>query len=276
MSLPKMKTDEEYSLLAEKILINHAGECYNCGSPTKPILNKEDIVICSWKGCKKRASKFKGTIFWRKKISEILILKILDCWLHKLNTNSISFVTGVTPKHVSKTIKKVGKIVIPNYYSSLSKIGGNDIIVEVDESKFGKRKYNKGHSVEGVWILGMVERTEKRKIVLIKVDDRSKKTLEEKLSNNIKSDSTLYSDCWKGYCQMGKIFNQHKTVNHSKEFVDSKSGAHTNSIEGTWFAVKQQVPVRNRTSKEIGLFLLRFMILRNEEGDPLEQLIKFL
>jgi hypothetical protein len=32
-------------------------------------------------------------------------------------------------------------------------------IVEVDESKFGKRKYHRGHRVEGVWVIGGVERT---------------------------------------------------------------------------------------------------------------------
>ena len=34
------------------------------------------------------------------------------------------------------------------------KIGGVGEIVEVDESKFGKRKYNTGKRVVGKWILG--------------------------------------------------------------------------------------------------------------------------
>ncbi|KAG1435618.1 hypothetical protein G6F56_013903 [Rhizopus delemar] len=29
--------------------------------------------------------------------------------------------------------------------------------VQIDESKFGKRKYHRGHRVEGVWVLGLVE-----------------------------------------------------------------------------------------------------------------------
>ena len=30
--------------------------------------------------------------------------------------------------------------------------------MEIDESKFGKRKHNRGHSVEGQWVFGGVER----------------------------------------------------------------------------------------------------------------------
>ena len=34
-------------------------------------------------------------------------------------------------------------------------------VVEVDETKLGKRKYNKGHKVDGVWILAGIEHTER-------------------------------------------------------------------------------------------------------------------
>ena len=33
-------------------------------------------------------------------------------------------------------------------------IGGNGIEVEIDESKFGKRKYYRGHRVEDQWVFG--------------------------------------------------------------------------------------------------------------------------
>jgi hypothetical protein len=32
----------------------------------------------------------------------------------------------------------------------LDKIGGNDIVVEIDETRIGRNKYHRGHYVEGV------------------------------------------------------------------------------------------------------------------------------
>lgn len=42
-------------------------------------------------------------------------------------------------------------------------IGGNGAIVEVEEKKLGKRKYNKEHKLDGVWIIGGVQRTDVNK-----------------------------------------------------------------------------------------------------------------
>lgn len=111
---------------------------------------------------------------------------------------------------------------------------GKRIIVEVDESKFGKRKSHKGHRVEGVWVVGGVERTQQRKIFVTTVEDRKKDTLHLILSNYIKEGSEIRTDCWKGYSGLSRIPGKryrHETVNHAKEFKTA-SGVHTNAIEG--------------------------------------------
>jgi hypothetical protein len=66
---------------------------------------------------------------------------------------------------------------VDKYLNKREKIGGIGVIVEIDESKFGKTKYNKGHKVEGVWVLGLVERTGEKRIKLITLKDRFKITL---------------------------------------------------------------------------------------------------
>ena len=47
-------------------------------------------------------------------------------------------------------------------------VGGPGHIVEIDESKFGKRKYNKGHPVgDKSWVFGGICRTDKNFLQLL-------------------------------------------------------------------------------------------------------------
>ncbi|GFX01602.1 hypothetical protein TNCV_3971021 [Trichonephila clavipes] len=46
--------------------------------------------------------------------------------------------------------------------------------------------------------------------------------------------TAVVSDCWKSYERLSGRGYHHLTVNHSLEFVDSETGAHTNTIEVTW------------------------------------------
>jgi hypothetical protein len=145
-------------------------------------------------------------------------------------------------------------------------IGGPGIVVEVDESKFGKRKYHRGHAVEGVWILGGVERTQERRVFLAVVPDRTLATLEDVISRHIYPGSIVHTDLWGGYSQLSKNFDYtHKTVNHSIQFVDPISHVHTNTIEGTWAGIKKCIPIRNRTKGLICDHLFEFIWRRVNE-----------
>jgi len=52
------------------------------------------------------------------------------------------------------------------------KIGSPNKTVEIDESKFGRRKYNMGHPVKGQWVFVGVER-ESGRTFLVPVPDRT-------------------------------------------------------------------------------------------------------
>jgi hypothetical protein len=67
--------------------------------------------------------------------------------VQKMSTNTIEYVARVDKKTVWKLLVKVSGIPVSRYYEATEVIGGKDIIAEIDESKFGKRKYNKGHKV---------------------------------------------------------------------------------------------------------------------------------
>ena len=113
-------------------------------------------------------------------------------------------------------------------------IGGPGVEVEIDESKFGKRKYHKGHKVEGQWVFGGREKKYKSKIFMVPVCNRKKETLLALIKKWILPGSIIHSDCWKAYSCLSKYGYTHLTVNHSKEFVNPETGACTNSIESDW------------------------------------------
>ena len=54
---------------------------------------------------------------------------------------------------------------------------------------------------------------------------------------------TIISDFWKAYDGLSKEGFNHLKVTHPVNFVDPDSGAHTNTIESTWRALKKSLPV---------------------------------
>lgn len=115
---------------------------------------------------------------------------------------------------------------------------GTPIIVEVDESLFCKMKYGRGHSVQGVWVVGGVERTPERKLFVATVPYRNKDTLHTLLTTYINPGTQIHTDRWRAYNGIDKTWDEdgnplgytHKKVDHSKEFK-AADGTLTNTIE---------------------------------------------
>ena len=102
-------------------------------------------------------------------------------------------------------------------------LGGEGGVVEIDESKFGKRKYNKGKRVKGQWVFGGIQRSN-GDFFVVPVEARNKVTLLAAIKHHIKPGTTVISDCWKAYdCLADEGFN-HLTVNHSMYFVNPETG----------------------------------------------------
>ncbi|KAF8772021.1 hypothetical protein HNY73_019370 [Argiope bruennichi] len=91
-------------------------------------------------------------------------------------------------------------------------IGGVGSTVEIDESKFGKMKYGRG---------------------------RTSEELVSVLKEWVLPGTEIISDCWKAYdCLKDEGFT-HLQVQQNLHFKDPETGAHTNTIEGTWSAIKR-------------------------------------
>jgi transposase-like protein len=145
-------------------------------------------------------------------------------------------------------------------------IGGPGMIVEIDESKFGKRKYHRGHRVEGVWVLGGVERTEERRLFVESVPDRTAATLLEVIERRVLPGSVIHTDMWRAYDGIQYVLGmEHRTVNHTIHFRDPETGVHTNTIEGTWNGIKIGMPRRNFGRDTVDGHLLEFIWRRKNQ-----------
>ncbi|CAG8779942.1 12169_t:CDS:1, partial [Ambispora leptoticha] len=72
--------------------------------------------------------------------------------------------TGHSTATITNNIDKIRQMIGSQVQDTHQKIGGLDIIVEIDESLFGRVKYHRGKPVKGVWVIGGVERTHDRRI----------------------------------------------------------------------------------------------------------------
>ena len=154
------------------------------------------------------------------------------------------------------------------------KLGGPNRTVEIDESKFGRRKYNRGHPVKGQWVFGGVER-ESGRTFFVPVPDRTADTLTSVILAWIEPGTTLISDCWAAYHDIGSHGYTHRTVNHSISFVNPDTGDHTNTIEGTWRDVKAFLRPYNR-QEDYEFHLAHYMFAARCKAQAISPFSQFL
>ena len=223
---------------------------------------------CRKQGCRKRVSALKNSFFAHSRLtcSETLLIGYL--WLSECSRTTILSMTGHSTSTITDYLGHYRDLITGNLGTDATIIGGDGVIVEIDESKFAKRKYHRGHRVEGAWVVGGVERTPERRIFSEVVENRSAETLIDIISRHVHPGSIVHTDLWRGYASINRILGmEHGTVNHSRHFVDPDTGIHTNTIEGTWCGIKRKIPIRNRSGDTIEKHLLEFIWRRNNCND---------
>jgi transposase-like protein len=154
------------------------------------------------------------------------------------------------------------------------KIGRPNKSVEIDESKFGRRRYHTGHPSEGLWVFGGVER-ESRETFLVPIKDRTAETLMAVICDWIEPGTTVISDSWGSYRGLGSHGYTHRIVDHSINFVDPHTGAHTNTILSTWHQVKAFIGQYNR-GEDYQFHLAHYLFAARCKAQGVPPLVQFL
>ena len=256
---------------------------------------------CNKQKCKKKNKNHvpvrKNTWFSNANVSLRKSILLIYCFVNKfpydIAVNETSISSGSDSDNPAPSVLKKRKLessveTVTDYYNYCreicchivenvkpQKIGGPGLTVEIDEAKFGKRKYNRGRVVEGNWVFGGICR-ETKSIFLVKVEKRDKETLIPLIEKYIEKGSIIISDCWAAYKCLDKLGYKHQTVNHSENFVDPKSGACTNLIENRWWCIKRQLPSTHTRSKNFEKHLCEYMwrTLYGDKDDLFEAFIK--
>lgn len=102
--------------------------------------------------------------------------------------------------------------------------------------------------VNEVWLFGGVERGNHQRCFVVPVERRNAATLLPLIEEHIAPGSIIHSDMWRAYGGIPNLPHgyQHFTVNHTQNFVNPITGAHTQSIESMWQKVK------SRAKKQFG------------------------
>ena len=215
---------------------------------------------CKVLGCRKQESFLKNSFFGKSRLPVNQVLEIGYYWLSKCNYESILKITGHSSGTISNYMRFFRELVVASMDTNDTMVGGDGVKVFVDESKFGRRKYHRGHRVDGIWVIGGVDDSTERSMFAEVIEQRDQTSIVAALSRHVRPGSIIVTDCWRGYNGIAEsLSSTHITVNHSIGFVNLENGACTNAIEGTWAGMKVRIPKRSRTTDFIGDHLMEYI-----------------
>lgn len=237
-------------------------------------------LICSGGGgCKYRVSPFTGTFFDGSTCRLPLqkVLQIIYFFLHQYRLCDARRENEVSENTITDYYNYCREVCAVSLTSENCVLGGPGEVVEIDESKFFKRKYNKGRVLsaqqEG-WVFGGIQRSTKE-CFMVRVKDRSKETLLPLIRKYIKPGTTIISDEWKAYSQLQQHGYQHNTVCHKVNFVNPQNKeVHTQNIENSWRYAKNTYPERYTSEQLRDSYLQEFLYRRKHKDNLIPQFFK--
>lgn len=190
----------------------------------------------------------------------------MNYWCDKASLKLITRQCQINKNTAVSWSKLFRNILKKQLVQSAPMIGGPGKVVEIDESKFGKRKYHRGHRVEGCWVFGGVER-ESGRAFMIPVKKRSAAYLIPIIRHFVAPGTTIISDCWRAYSGLNQEGFNHLMVNHSLNFKDPETGAHTNTIECLWRHAKEVAGSYSRRKHLMDGHLAKYLFLKQCRAD---------
>lgn len=195
--------------------------------------------------CRRKFSLISSSWLSGMRISYTQLWILLSCWQKRLSVLAAQELAGVSHVTVRRWYRRFRNN-IP--YQRDDKLWGH---VEIDEAFVGKRRTGNQRIV-----IGAYERSTGN-IRLDIIPNRREETTDTFILENIKTTSTVYTDCWSSYAGIDSFFGyRHETCNHSQYVFGP-----TNRIEGIWSSLKRFI---RRTYQQVRAYWLPFLLKEYE------------
>ena len=260
--------DKAFAFAVETKLISLDGGDCDCGERMTPIgqIDRVGGVIfrCTRAGkrCRKARSVLTNTWFEQSRLSLGTCLALLFCYCLELSNDQIAGTLGIASGHTTSDwqgfFRDVCILVLTDETDGL--IGGPGLHVEIDETFLFRRKAHTGRLLAGEsrrqWLVGGICR-ETRETFFQITEDRSAESLTSIVRRNVRPSTSVITDCWGGYVNLGRAGFSHDTVNHSENFVNPNNiSVHTQTVERLWKTVKAEIPKASKHSDRIYYVLI--------------------
>jgi transposase-like protein len=241
-----------YSFVEARIWANGV-TCPHCGNADEARIgklagNSTRIGVRKCYACRKPFTVKVGTIFESSHVALHLWLQaifLIASSKKGISANQLHRTLGVTLKtawFIGHRIREAMRT------GGLGPLGGEGMIVEADETYFGKaenqpeartsgepfkRKGRRGPSGKRA-VLGLIERG--GNVRTFHVAQATKVNVADLVSQNVRHESFLMTDESRLYTEVGQLFAGHETTQHSAHEYVRDGGIHSNTIE-SYFSV---------------------------------------
>lgn len=255
--------DTFFEFLMDSSLISSSMKCDHCGNDMK-IIKKKCLDGREWYcgksnpsgRCNRAKSVRHASFFTNSRIRIATVLMLSYEFFQSSSVNSIHKDLGIFQHCIANWRRCITDVLVDFIETNTEKVGGLGKVVEVIESKMGRKKFNRGNFNEGQEVFGGVELGSGR-CFLVSVRDESAETLLSLIEEWIEPGTEIVSKCWDPSDRLGEEGYNHLIANHFLHFLNYASDANTPNVEETLRNFKTSLPVQGPFGGYIAWFMFR-------------------
>ncbi|KAI4293486.1 hypothetical protein PAPHI01_2760, partial [Pancytospora philotis] len=222
-----------------------------------------------------------GSVFSYSRVSLFRLFKLIFLWAREIPIHEAVDFVGICRKTISEMYARLQNLIVEDAARVPVRLGGHGVLCQVDESLFcHKQKYHVGRvAEEQVWVFGIADTSRSPCIgYMTIVRPRNEETLLPIIADICRPGTTVTSDMWRAYRNLSrKLGLEHRTVNHSLNFVNPEDGTHTQTIESYWAKQKDRIrEMKGLQRVKLAEYLVEFMWRDRVGDDAFHDLIKLL